>query len=343
MTLHQQLESVEQHLKNFEYVWYVGFYLPGGQCGFLHQVGLQDRGGRWQWGGCTLCFGLVGRSQGCAPQHCLVATRERSSWMLTTKKWISQTVSDSLQVKWKSSIVIWFKRCPCCLRPRPHSYHAFHPRYNCEPWARMMTPCWCLFMWVPSLRNMWVRTVFRQLDVWFKIFCQSKSPASLGHGLSLNLSSMYDKYNLYIHRYCCMYIYIILYTAHRYITNVRRYIDFFKKKRTQIYWGDYTSLTTWFNESMLTLARSSGQSPDRWAPCPCGRGILRLRRVWASLHQCLGQRDRDSKWMFPKIVDVSPKSSILIGFSSIFTIHFNRVFQYFHHPFWGKIPIFGNT
>ena len=29
--------------------------------------------------------GLVGRSQGCALQHCFVATRERSSWMLTTK------------------------------------------------------------------------------------------------------------------------------------------------------------------------------------------------------------------------------------------------------------------
>ena len=35
-------------------------------------------------------------------------------------------------------------------------------------------------------------------------------------------------------------------------------------------------------------------------------------------------------WMFPKIVGVPPKSSILIGFSII------------NHPFWG-IPIFGNT
>ena len=24
-------------------------------------------------------------------------------------------------------------------------------------------------------------------------------------------------------------------------------------------------------------------------------------------------------------------------------IHFNSVFHYFHHPFWGKTPIFGNT
>jgi len=23
-------------------------------------------------------------------------------------------------------------------------------------------------------------------------------------------------------------------------------------------------------------------------------------------------------------------------------IHFNRVFHYFHHPFWGPTPIFGN-
>ena len=36
-------------------------------------------------------------------------------------------------------------------------------------------------------------------------------------------------------------------------------------------------------------------------------------------------------WMFPKIVGFPPKSSI-----------FNRVFHYFHHPFWGT-TIFGNT
>ena len=24
-------------------------------------------------------------------------------------------------------------------------------------------------------------------------------------------------------------------------------------------------------------------------------------------------------------------------------IHFNRVFHYFHHPFWGPTPIFGST
>ena len=35
--------------------------------------------------------------------------------------------------------------------------------------------------------------------------------------------------------------------------------------------------------------------------------------------------------MFPKIVGFPPQ-----------IIHFNRVFHYFHHPFWG-IPIFGNT
>ena len=36
-------------------------------------------------------------------------------------------------------------------------------------------------------------------------------------------------------------------------------------------------------------------------------------------------------WMFPKMVGFTPKSSM-----------FNRVFHYFHHPFWA-IPIFGNT
>ena len=37
-------------------------------------------------------------------------------------------------------------------------------------------------------------------------------------------------------------------------------------------------------------------------------------------------------WMFPKIVGFPPKSSILIGFSIIFTIHFG-----------GNTPIFGNS
>ena len=36
-------------------------------------------------------------------------------------------------------------------------------------------------------------------------------------------------------------------------------------------------------------------------------------------------------WMFPKVVGFPPKSSTK-----------NRVFHYFHHPFWGT-PIFGNT
>ena len=36
-------------------------------------------------------------------------------------------------------------------------------------------------------------------------------------------------------------------------------------------------------------------------------------------------------------VDVSENS----GFPQI--IHFNRVFHYFHHPFWEFSPIFGNT
>ena len=36
--------------------------------------------------------------------------------------------------------------------------------------------------------------------------------------------------------------------------------------------------------------------------------------------------------MFPKNSGFSPQ-----------IIHFNRVFHYFHHPFWGPTPIFGNT
>ena len=40
-----------------------------------------------------------------------------------------------------------------------------------------------------------------------------------------------------------------------------------------------------------------------------------------------------SMWMFPKIVGFPPNQEI---------IHFDRVFHYFHHPFWGlKTPIFG--
>ena len=37
-------------------------------------------------------------------------------------------------------------------------------------------------------------------------------------------------------------------------------------------------------------------------------------------------------WMFPTNGGFSPKSSIL-----------TNVFHYFHHPFWGPTPIFGNT
>ena len=37
----------------------------------------------------------------------------------------------------------------------------------------------------------------------------------------------------------------------------------------------------------------------------------------------------DDKWMFPKTVGFPPE-----------IIQFNRVFHYFHHPFWGKHPYF---
>jgi len=39
----------------------------------------------------------------------------------------------------------------------------------------------------------------------------------------------------------------------------------------------------------------------------------------------------------PQYMGVSENS----GFSPQI-IHFNRVFHYFHHPFWGTVPIFGN-
>ena len=38
-------------------------------------------------------------------------------------------------------------------------------------------------------------------------------------------------------------------------------------------------------------------------------------------------------WMFPKIVGFPPKSSTLIGFSIIFTIHFGGLFLDFHPYF----------
>ena len=63
-------------------------------------------------------------------------------------------------------------------------------------------------------------------------------------------------------------------------------------------------------------------------------GSLCLKPPWRSSKNTSPLRFLGHKrniWMFPKIVGFPPKSS-----------HFNRVFHYFHHPFWG-IPIFGNT
>ena len=39
----------------------------------------------------------------------------------------------------------------------------------------------------------------------------------------------------------------------------------------------------------------------------------------------------ESIWMFSENSGFSPQ-----------IVHFNRIFHYFHHPFWGT-PIFGNT
>ena len=52
-----------------------------------------------------------------------------------------------------------------------------------------------------------------------------------------------------------------------------------------------------------------------------------LQRDWLSTLQ----KNEENIWMFPKMVGFPPKSSILIGFSIIFTIHF------------GVPLIFGNT
>ena len=310
MTLHQQLESVE-HLTSFEDVRYVGFYLPGGQCGFLHQVGLQDRGGRWQWGGCTLCFGVGGEKSGL-----------RSTTLFGSHPWAQFMDVDyenmnlsngfgfpagQVEVKYCHLIskvsMLFASQAPLlpCLPPKiqlralgqdddamlvPIYVGAISSKYVGED---RVSAVGCLIQKILSIK------VTRKLGTW--TFTEP-----------------------------LINVWYILY-AHIYIYVLQMYVDIFfiyflKKTTYPIFFGDYTSLITWFNESSFTLARSPGQSPDRWAPCPCGRGILRLRRVWTSLHQCLGhKRDRDSKWMF---------------------LHFNRVFHYFHHPFWGT-PIFGNT
>ena len=44
-------------------------------------------------------------------------------------------------------------------------------------------------------------------------------------------------------------------------------------------------------------------------------------------------------WLFNPCIWMFPENS---GFSPQISSHFNRVFHYFHHPFWGT-PIFGNT
>ena len=61
-------------------------------------------------------------------------------------------------------------------------------------------------------------------------------------------------------------------------------------------------------------------------------------RILTQIHPCLTSYTvywqkfiRISTWVFPKIVGFPPKSSILIGFSIIFTIHFG-----------GPTPILGN-
>ena len=79
-----------------------------------------------------------------------------------------------------------------------------------------------------------------------------------------------------------------------------------------------TCVIGWFGLGSSPKARPVGQSFTSGAA---------QRRRPRSL--CALTRENDKKmWMFPKIGGNPPKSSIL-----------NRVFHYFHHPFW-EIPYF---
>ena len=45
-------------------------------------------------------------------------------------------------------------------------------------------------------------------------------------------------------------------------------------------------------------------------------------------------------YIYNRCMDVEPK---IVGVSPQIIHLKNRVFRYFHHPFWGKHPYFGNT
>ena len=65
------------------------------------------------------------------------------------------------------------------------------------------------------------------------------------------------------------------------------------------------------------------------------RLMREVQRDLVRLVRCL----EDSNDLGVKIWGVEQK----IGFFTPQIIHFNRVFHYFHHPFWVFSPIFGNT
>ena len=128
-----------------------------------------------------------------------------------------------------------------------------------------------------------------------------------------------DKIKIYI--YICIYnIYNITYT-----------------------WGPFLHL--YFNAMILiflgmifqTASKHVGHLWDVFIYEPYASGGPTTPRVFlAARVTFFGRRDYEMAikciWVFPKIVGFPPKSSILIGFSIIFTIHFG-----------GKSPIFGNT
>ena len=87
----------------------------------------------------------------------------------------------------------------------------------------------------------------------------------------------------------------------------------------------YTTKKTWeipSNEATQRRAKPPGPPPGPpWMPALPNLGSTDLEFQSGERPGC-----------FRKIVSVFPPQ----------IIHFNRVFHYFHHPFWG-IPIFGNT
>ena len=69
--------------------------------------------------------------------------------------------------------------------------------------------------------------------------------------------------------------------------------------------------------------------------CVIKKKLLRLEFL------CLAQNfpHRKKKTLRRSSLDVSPE---IVGFPPT-SSHFNRVFHYFHHPFWGTVPLFSKN